>query len=319
MADFDNDMGFDEDTGLPVDMGYGDGNHDATRDIGAQQRSGDDGQGDADESDLSQPMFEYEKDGQRLTLTGNDLLSLIEQSQGQQQQGQQAQQQGDDPRDTQIRELLTRLNDLETRHAQYGQQSQQQQGQQDPHAASRQPLQEDPATFGRNVAAMLEGENGGIEALGQYMGQGMWTVALEAARHVLQEREQVQSFDQDFGIKQLLNDPDYQNFARQPRNYNLNAVESVLAYKHHKATQEVESLKQQIEQAKKQGVQQGEQQAVRNLKARGTLRSIQPGGSAARQVSQGNGSRNQGRNLADPDELNRAMLDRLIAMRSGQA
>lgn len=299
----------DQDTGLPTgsEQFYSDdeiGNDvpDGATSQQAQQE---------DDFDPDAPLFEYNApDGTKAQLAAKDILDLLS---GKDQLTQLQKQNA---------EYQERLKILETvnpllRGQQQGQQQQaQQQGQ--PGQISREQEDEYLAGFGNRIAAMLEGEEGGPAALGRFVRDAFMGLAQEAVRSELSQHTQQNTVEQAFlrdypDFKQTIQeDKGYQQFMRENRGYEFNPIEGMLAYKLSQAQQQIDALKSGTDKARQEGARQGEQQTIKNLRARGTIRQLGGAQSASRGVTAGRGKYD----LSDPDQRTQAMVEGLQRLRS---
>jgi hypothetical protein len=305
MTDFNED----QDTGLPVDLGPDDGNYDEHQEVVQEAESlSKGGKQDSDGDDLSHPMFEYETpDGKVLQVTGQQIVDLLERANAQQ----------DDPRDAQIRELTERLKIFETvkplvdqQAGRPGEQEAQRAGEPTPEQ-----IEKFDEELGNRIVGMVEGEYGGPKALGGLFRNSIaQLVDMEVERKFTErsQREKVQtSFQSDHpDFDQTVRDPAFQKFMDSPRGYKLNAIEGYYAFKTQQLKSEMEALKTGAAKAKEEGVKEGEKQTIKNLKARGTLRSV--GGGARASAFQRSGGKV---NVSDEAALQGKMLEVLQQVR----
>lgn len=308
--DFGNE---DQDTGLPVDLGPDDGNYDERQefvDPQQQQAQESDKAGQAgDEPDLSQPMFEYEDvNGKVISLTGQQVLDLIEKQNAAPQQ-----QAASDPLNARIQELQNEIRAIEQRQQQGQQQSQ-------PGQPSEADIAKYDEQIGNQIGGMLEGEFGGLPALGKFFRENVAALVEQGIQRALGQQNEQQSVEQAFtrdfpDIKDtLVNDKGFHEFMRSRQGYQLNPIEGAFAYRFQQALKQIEDLKSGADKAKVEGEKAGEQKAIKNLKARGTLRSV-GGGARGASFQQRSGKVN----VNDEAGLQSAALAALQAVRSQQA
>lgn len=181
-------------------------------------------------------------------------------------------------------------------------------------------------TIGLNFTEMIEGEQGGPEAIGPALRAMIIHVASQVVdtkfpMHYGQAKQQekvVQTFDTKFSdFKDVTGTREYKDF--MSTNPFFNPVEGYLAYKLDRQSNETETIKKTgadaVKAAEEKGKKAGESQTVKQLKAKGNIRLLTGGPGGARPQA----SRQSQVNLSDEESRQAAMIERLNQMRSGAA
>lgn len=181
-------------------------------------------------------------------------------------------------------------------------------------------------TIGMNLTEMIEGEQGGVEAIGP----GLRAMVIHVADQlfdkkfpmqygqVKQQEKVVQTFDEQYpDFKEVVESKEYEKF--KAANPLFNQVEGYLAFQHSALKREMESLKasgpKEIKAAEEKGKKAGESQTVKQLKAKGNIRLLTGGPGGARPQA----SRQSTMDLSNEEQRQARMIERLNEMRSGAA
>jgi hypothetical protein len=297
--DIDNDLGTEFDPAgegvAVIDRGSPEVSTETEgRNLGESQTTTQEG----DELDLSAPQFAYvDENGQEVQLTGQQIIDLLQAQQQPQAPKQEEAPKSDEPKPESLEELPYRVDPI------------------------------DYAKVGPDLVSMLSGEQGGEEALGPAMAEFQFQTFIQDPRfrHVLdqavniiiQNREastkETTSFQQFVGSK--AEESQIKEF-QKANPWAKTKEMALLGIKAANMEREIANLKTGNTDAVKKAVQEGkltgEKQTIRNLKAKGTLRSIGNRGATAPQ--QGDDLKAK-YDITDTDQRSRAMAEAIMRKR----
>jgi hypothetical protein len=273
----------EEDLGLDVQGGE-------TEDTAALETQNLEGQ-EGDETDLmDQEILEIDEGGTPVRLKGSEVLDRISRARQLEEQN---------------RELLEKVKTYDILK---------------PLLAERQaaqPIQPkdtapefNPKQLGVDLVKMLEGENGGPEAIGEALVALIDMRAAEIAGRKVESQTVQTRFNSRFSdFETAVRDGSVDKFVNDS-GLPFNRVEGYLAMKAANAEAKLQAQLAAIQEAEKKGKSAGEKEALKTMKARGTLRLLGTGG--ARPVSR---SPANTRDYSDPHERVAGMLETLQRMR----